>query len=454
MISGGGNSESRSVSAVLNSDGASKSCVNWGSRGTSRIARRLSVSACCVARRAVDCCPSRMAAFDVDVWLGAEVTIKGKDETLPDRVQEALKKGFEEDLWTEADVPDEGTTLDEADMLVRLALFGAAHEDSCKILKQECFKTDKIRFARWFRAGYGEEVTLDATLAPVTVTPEFALDMAAQGMTSPGDLFGLELALAVGRPVAAEETLGAAYGRPASSMVGAKDSAKAQKHTGGCKMLDTLLSEARKSGDKIPVMRHFQDLSYRLSNSTIMPYNAKAAVRILTFVNKASQNIREDLAWIIYMQDVRTQYMGRGLPMKDLFDVELAMSAKEQSVELQKKGIAPGSRPRPLSELVYGGVCGDSDVGSFGPGLGPSAGVAPSAIADALALALRPLQEGLLLLCTRVEGLELGGPPKTPTDRKCWHCGSTSHIGADCEKEKKKRKAALAAAAAAGGSES
>jgi hypothetical protein len=40
------------------------------------------------------------------------VTIKGKVETLPDRVQEALKKGFEDDLWTEADVPDEGTTLE------------------------------------------------------------------------------------------------------------------------------------------------------------------------------------------------------------------------------------------------------------------------------------------------------------------------------------------------------
>ena len=104
-----------------------------------------------------------MSAFDVDEWLGAEVTIKGKVETLPDRVQEALKKGFEDDLWTEADVPDEGTTLEEVDMLARLVLFGAAHEDSCKILKQECYKTDKIRFARWFRAGYGEEVILDAT---------------------------------------------------------------------------------------------------------------------------------------------------------------------------------------------------------------------------------------------------------------------------------------------------
>jgi hypothetical protein len=63
-----------------------------------------------------------MSAFDVEEWPGAEVTIKGKVETLPDRVQEALKKGFEDDLWTEADVPDEGTTLEEVDMLVRLVL--------------------------------------------------------------------------------------------------------------------------------------------------------------------------------------------------------------------------------------------------------------------------------------------------------------------------------------------
>ena len=74
------------------------------------------------------------------------MTIKGKEEELPERVQIALKRGFEDDLWVEGDVPEDGTTLDEADMLVRLVLFGAAHEDSCKILKEECYKTDKIRF--------------------------------------------------------------------------------------------------------------------------------------------------------------------------------------------------------------------------------------------------------------------------------------------------------------------
>ena len=75
-----------------------------GRRRGVRVASRL---VCVLGRTpSLDCCPS-MSAFDVDEWLGAEVTIKGKVETLPDRVQEALKKGFEDDLWTEADVPDE-----------------------------------------------------------------------------------------------------------------------------------------------------------------------------------------------------------------------------------------------------------------------------------------------------------------------------------------------------------
>ena len=88
------------MSPCLNSDGASKSCVNWGSRGDgAECASPLGFCVLSVARRAVDCCPS-MSAFDVEEWLGAEVTIKGKVETLPDRVQEALKKGFEDDLWT------------------------------------------------------------------------------------------------------------------------------------------------------------------------------------------------------------------------------------------------------------------------------------------------------------------------------------------------------------------
>jgi hypothetical protein len=110
--------------------------------------------------------------------------------------------------------------------------------------------------------------------------------------------------------------LGAAYGRPASSMVGTnKDSAKAQKHTGGCKMLDTLLSEARKSGDKTPVMRHFQDLSYRLSNSTIMPYNAKATRLCKRWYG--SYNCQTIVVWR-YKLSSRTDGSRRLVPCGDL----------------------------------------------------------------------------------------------------------------------------------------
>ena len=50
---GRGNSESRPVSPVLNSDGARKKCVNWGSRGdVAECASLLGSSACWVARRA------------------------------------------------------------------------------------------------------------------------------------------------------------------------------------------------------------------------------------------------------------------------------------------------------------------------------------------------------------------------------------------------------------------
>ena len=50
---GRGNSESRPVSPVLNSDVARKKCVNWGSRGdVAECASLLGSSACWVARRA------------------------------------------------------------------------------------------------------------------------------------------------------------------------------------------------------------------------------------------------------------------------------------------------------------------------------------------------------------------------------------------------------------------
>ena len=98
-----------------------------------------------------------------------------------------------------------------------------------------------------------------------------------------------------------------------------------------------LLGEALLTGDKTEVKR-FTDLCHRLTNSNLMTYYARAAIQILTFVNKADQNIRDELSWIVYMIDVRQKYMGRGLPVA--FDVELAIAAKETAEEKRRKGTA------------------------------------------------------------------------------------------------------------------
>ena len=127
-------------------------------------------------------------------------------------------------------------------------------------------------------------------------------------------------------------------------------SAKANKGSGRGKTLDTLLSEALCYGDKSEVKRFFTDLCHRLTNSNLMPCFARAAIQILTFVNKADQNIRDDLAWIIYMIEVRMKYMGRGIPFP--FDVELSISAKETAEEKRRKGTCP------RTSLVDGEVLG------------------------------------------------------------------------------------------------
>ena len=102
----------------------------------------------------------------------------------------------------------------------------------------------------------------------------------------------LELAQLLGRAVVPSELVGGQYGQPLGAMAGAIATAKTSKGLGVSKTLDALLLEARKTGDVGPVTRHFTETSNRLSNSTLMAYNGRAANQILAFYNKARTNLR------------------------------------------------------------------------------------------------------------------------------------------------------------------
>ena len=374
-----------------------------------------------------------MSSFDTAAcaaWLGASVTIAGVDTLLPDRLAKLLVKAFDDGMFGEADVPDSDDVLDEDDIKARLLIWNAVVDDVCKAQSATVLSSEKLRFAAWFRALYQGVVTLDASKKMVVITKEMAADLAAQSMTTLSELGAFELALALGRAVGPEEVEGFNYGSPYMHMVGAIRSAKANKGSGRGKTLDTLLSEALISGDKSEVKRFFTDLCHRLTNSNLMPCFARAAIQILTFVNKADQNIRDDLAWIIYMIEVRMKYMGRGIPFP--FDVELSISAKETADDKRRKGTGP------RGVIVLDGAGARSTSREC---LAEMLTPAPSPGGASLVAALADLQAGLADIGTRLEGfgsrldkIEGAALPKS----KCWICQSDGHLAATCSTAKGK----------------
>jgi len=366
-------------------------------------------------------------------WLGASVAIAGVDTPLPGRLVKLLLVAFGDDMFAEADVPDSDAVLTEDDIKARLLIWNAVIDDVCKSQTSTVLSSEKLRFAAWFRALYQGVVTLDASQKLVVITKEMAADLAAQSMTTLSELGAFELALALGRAVGPEEVEGFNYGSPYMHMVGAIRSAKANKGSGRGKTLDTLLGEGLISGDKSEVKRFFTDLCHRLTNSNLMPCFARAAIQILTFVNKADQNIRDDLAWIIYMIEVRMKYMGRGIPFP--FDVELSISAKETADDKRRKGTGP----RGVIVLDGAGVARSTTRECLAEMLTP----APGSGDVGLVAALSGLQMGLADIGTRLDGfgsrldkLEGGGTllPKS----KCWICQSDGHLAATCSTAKGK----------------
>ena len=366
-------------------------------------------------------------------WLGASVTIAGVDTPLPVRLVKLLLVAFGDDMFAEADVPDSDDVLVEDDIKARLLIWNAVIDDVCKSQTATVLSSEKLRFAAWFRALYQGVVTLDASQKLVVITKEMAADLAAQSMTTLSELGAFELALALGRAVGPEEVEGFNYGSPYMHMVGAIRSAKANKGSGRGKTLDTLLGEALISGDKSEVKRFFTDLCHRLTNSNLMPCFARAAIQILTFVNKADQNIRDDLAWIIYMIEVRMKYMGRGIPFP--FDVELSISAKETADDKRRKGTGP----RGVIVLDGAGVARSTTRECLAEMLTPAPGSGDAGLVAALSglqMGLADIGTRLDVFGSRLDKIEGGGVvlPKS----KCWICQSDGHLAATCSTAKGK----------------
>ena len=368
--------------------------------------------------------------------------VAGVDTPLPARLIKLLEVAFGDSLFAEGDVPDSAAVLVEDDIKARLLVWNAVIDDVCKAQTAIVLSSEKLRFAAWFRALYQGVVTMDASQKLVVITKEMSADLAAHQMATLGELGALELALALGRAVGPDEVEGFNYGSPYMHMVGAIRSAKANKGSGRGKTLDTLLGEAVSTGDKSEVTRFFTDLCHRLTNSNLMPCFARSAIQVLTFVHKADQNIRDDLAWAIYMVEYRVKYMGRGIPIP--FDVELSISAKETADDKRRKGTAPRALDWSGARTVSMRECTAVEVA---PASGPTL---VSALAD-LQACVTDLGARIDHLGGRLDKIETVAP--TPPKGKCWICQSDGHLAATCGtakgKELREKKLASATKAAA-----
>ena len=384
-----------------------------------------------------------MSTFDAAAcaaWLGVKVPIVGVDTGLPARLVKLLVEAFDAGLFDENDVPGPTDVLGAEDIKARLLVWGAVIEDACKLSTpaKPVLASEKLRFGAWFCALYQGTVSMNSSSKLVVITPEIDADLKAQHMATIGELAAFELVLALGRPVGLEETEGFNYGNPYMHMAGAIRSAKVNKGSGRGKTLDTLLSDALLTGDKGEVKRFFTDLCHRLTSSNLVPYYARAAIQILTFVSKADLNIRDELSWTLYMIEYRQTYMGRGLPVA--FDVELAIAAKETADDKRRKGTAP---------RITDGLAAREH------GLEPGTGQAIIAAISDLKTSVSEVGARLDGCCKRLDRVELGqsGDGGAPKVGKCWICQSDGHLAANCPtakgKELRDKKSATAAAKAA-----
>ena len=220
----------------------------------------------CSGQRARCCCSGpglrvRMATFVVADWLGVEFdSAVGTKIKLSASIQAALTKAHADGDWDESDVPADEAALDAEELAELTKLFGTLYEDTFTAPATPK-KTDKERLKQWLKAKYEDVGSKDVTSG--VVSQQFKDDLAQQGMTKPAEMYYLELAMWLGRPVGEAEMVGASYRSPPTAMSGAK-TAKKNGDEFTSRTIDKVLKAARESGD-VQGMRTISTSGSRIS---------------------------------------------------------------------------------------------------------------------------------------------------------------------------------------------
>ena len=300
---------------------------------------------------------------------------------------------------------------------------------------------------------------------PASLSVEEVEDMAAQGATTPAQLFALSVGMQLAKKATVSECVGGGYGSSPHMADGIKRAVK-----GGMVTLQRLLEEAMVSGDLLDLDRQITRTVQRWMADPSDAFYMNAGSRLMMLWSKARALCPDDMRVAACMVHLMLdEYLGRGLPR--LTDSEMAQQARYR----YSKGACAPSRPPSHRSLGGGGRAPPSftaeKVVEFGYDTSDTASsVGGSSVQSAASSALQSSIDGLTKLMadrfdqsasqvksisdrlTRVESkhgemaasfskFKSNPAPERGTGsdgrRTCFKCGSAEHVVQDCPLGKK-----------------
>ena len=381
----------------------------------------------------------------------------------------ALSAGFDKGLLDANYILAEDVELDETQLKALTEVWYGFLDDCIAEEKLKKRSTDRTILKVWLKARYFVPEVVDVEDLDETsskkVTAQCTEDMRAQGAETRLQLGFLELALALGRPVAPEEYADYEYKAPWTAMKAGRQSVKGKEDN-----LDEILKEAVVSNSILELEEWLQSLVSQL-NDEQDDFARRCSNRISSAWTESKQWLQTPDMIISYWVSMRKYKRGRGLP--ELVDLKLANSALAKGVA-KMKAAPSAANLASLSSSARGSTA--SSVVSTST-LGPSASMVSAAsaqsareseartesqLADILSAisASSTAVAGLKTMVvdvkanignvnSRLSAIEAKERTKGGASVPCHECGQTDHRVGDCPVRKAKKEAAAAAREAA-----
>ena len=330
-------------------------------------------------------------------WLGGKHG--ARENTLDPALQAAIIKANEEhNIFSINNVPKMDDVISAVERSYWSTAFGVMKE---WYPDEACFsnKLTLAAFLLWLELNK----ELEDVVQPVGISAACEKDLAAHGASTPKDIAKFEFAMLTGRWPSDEEAKSLVYGTPPQATAAGKAWAKAKMATIDSVLTASMTEPAHLDAFDLFVQAALENWSYSSD-----PFAVKASFIFNTWwvcVKRANNN--DPHMTLAYVDQFRSLYAGRGIPVKHDTQIQASVASKRMSLMVTEKACSWGlGKPAP----------------------------AENKIAEALDAMSKQMAEMMAFsMGSAARKGDGGGVPLE--QRQCYHCGGFGHLIADCPKK-------------------